>query len=173
MVDTIYRNDRRSEMTKLIHQIMYPKQIIYILVSRKGFGDYNDRYKENKNMWTIKSKNSYNETKYLILRTLFNTDRYLTPVEIARKCGLTLQAVKSALTRLYRWRYIWRSIDRRKTRNWYIYCRLKQKGLRVYLECNKRKTIEELTNCRVPLNLKKPIPHGVYLIYRRLKKIDR
>lgn len=96
--------------------------------------------------------NKFNETKYLILRCLAETDNYLTPAEIAWICDLTLHAAKCALTRLYNWNYIWRSVDKRKQiKSWYRYRHIKPKGLRVLDQLDYR------TRINANLNLKKPI----------------
>ena len=102
-------------------------------------------------MFTKNKNNKFNETKYLILRCLAGADKYLTPSEIAWICGLTIHATKCALTRLYNWHYIWRSIDRRKrTRSWYRYRHIKPKGSRVLDQLDYRARIGANLNLRKP-----------------------
>ncbi len=77
------------------------------------------------------TRNKFDESKYAIFQVLEHPGRYLSPRDIAMMSGLSLACVKSELTRLTEWHYIWRAKNRGSGRHWYVYRALKQKGKRM------------------------------------------
>ncbi len=98
------------------------------------------------------TRNKFDESKYAIFLVLEHPGRYLSPRDISRKSGLTLACVKSELTRLTEWHYIWRARNRGSGRHWYVYRALKQKGKRMLEKWKKLKAQEAETG--VPVSLK-------------------
>ena len=109
----------------------------------------------------------YNEVKYLILKTLFYSKRYLTPTEISQNAGDSLHATTDRLTEMFKWGYIWRRQEYRdKNRNEFCYKFLKPKGINIFYRLDERVKIRETTGIFVSLNLKKPIPPKALILYQ-------
>ncbi len=118
------------------------------------------------------SKNSgsgFNETKYKVLKTLFDAKKHLTPKEVADAIGISIQSSGKQLSVLHKWEYIWRRREvRAGKRNYYVYRSMKPKGLRVFFKLDKRREIQEVTGIPVPMNFDKPIPDSAVQEYQRL-----
>lgn len=101
-----------------------------------------------------KDKHQFNETKFLILKCIFQTTMFLTPRQIMKLTCLSSDAVHSCLWRLHKGNYIFRRKEKRKNKkNYYSYMFLKGKGRRVLESFNERKKIDPLSS----LNLKKSL----------------
>lgn len=108
----------------------------------------------------------YNEMKYRILKLLFNAGKHLSPEEIAKELGAELKTIKSHLTRLHKFSYIWRRIEERANKkNNFCYRYLKPAGLKTFFQLDERVKIRTITGIFVPLNLSKPIPEQALLKY--------
>ena len=105
--------------------------------------------------------------KYRILKLLFNPRRHLSPEEIAEELGAKLKTIKSHLTRLHKFSYIWRRIEERATKkNNFCYRFLKPEGLKIFFQLDERVKIRTITGIFVPLNLGKPLPEQAMLKYQ-------
>ena len=105
--------------------------------------------------------------KYSILKLLFNARRYLSPREIAEELEANLKTIKSHLTRLHKFSYIWRRIEERANKkNNFCYRYLKPEGLKVFFQLDERVKIRTITGIFVPLNLSKPTPEQAMFKYQ-------
>jgi hypothetical protein len=120
------------------------------------------------------NQHKHNEAKYKILATLYYSDRFLTPEEIADETGLTNAATRTRLSKMFLQGYLWRRKDERACRTGYCYRYLKPMGVRVlkgsvrYIGLEERIRIKDLTGMDVPMNLKKQVPSDAMSEYRRL-----
>ncbi len=116
------------------------------------------------------SRCRFNEAKYKILKTLYDSRRYLLSREIAAITGLSQGDVRTRLSKMHFQGYIWRKKASSKGENGHVYRHLKPMGLRVLKGVNgleKRMHIREITGENLSLNLKKPIPYDLLNRYRR------
>ncbi len=113
--------------------------------------------------------NKFNETKYLVLKTLFDAKKHLSPKEVAEATGLSTNAAEVKLSELHKWGYLWRRREVRSgRRNYYCYRFPKPKGNRVFFELEKRVKIRDITGIPVSLNLDDTIPDDAVQEYERL-----
>jgi len=112
----------------------------------------------------------FNEAKYKILKTLYDTRRDLLPREIAAMTGLSRGDVRTRLSKMHFQGYIWRKKVSSKGENGYVYRNLKPMGWRVLKGENgleRRMEIREITGENLSLNLKKLIPYELLDRYKR------
>ncbi len=110
----------------------------------------------------------HNEAKYKILSTLYRSRRYLLPRTIAESTGLSEGGVRTRLSKLNKYGYIWRRKCSFKGENGYIYRYLKPRGIRIYMELNRRLKIQEVTGIKISLNWKERVPVEAIIQYQRL-----
>lgn len=114
----------------------------------------------------MKEKNKFNETKFLILSAIHDSDKYLSSKEISELSGVDLHTVRDQLCRLvgvqhvkhsgYIWRYQNPNLTKCKDR--YLYRYLKNKGRRVYEKYAEYKELTRVTGIEIPLIWPK---HGI------------
>lgn len=113
------------------------------------------------------TKLRFNEAKYKILSILYRSKKYMLPRVIAKATGLSEANIRSRLYRLNRFGYIWRRKCSFTGENGYLYRYLKPKGIRVFMELDRRVKIQEVTGMKVSLKWNESVPVEAILEYQR------
>lgn len=112
----------------------------------------------------------HNEAKYRILSTLYISDCYLRPCQIATITGLSQADTRERLSTMFLQGYIWRRKSFLKGTCGYMYRYLKPMGIRVLngstgLEIRMR--IRRITGVNISLNRKTQIPRDLWAKFQK------